>query len=140
MNLSRRSFLIQAGVAAIPMVPGCATIGLATHRVPLAEGKATIQIGDFPELSVVGGGIKIRAGGFADPIFLVHLDQARYIALSAVCTHLGCLVRKRKTSFRCPCHGSAYDLEGNVLRGPAQEPMTRLRTEVDETKVTIFFG
>lgn len=42
-------------------------------------------------------------------------------AVSATCTHLGCTVRWNgaERSWDCPCHGSRFDLDGNVLMGPA---------------------
>ena len=41
--------------------------------------------------------------------------------LVAVCTHLGCVVpwNKAENKFMCPCHGSQYNSEGKVVRGPA---------------------
>jgi len=49
----------------------------------------------------------------------------RNYALKAECTHLGCLVQwdPRGKKFLCPCHGSQYDSEGSVLRGPAPHPL-----------------
>lgn len=44
------------------------------------------------------------------------------------CTHLGCRQKWNpdRGLFECPCHGSEFDLEGNVKRGPATRPMPRL--------------
>jgi Rieske Fe-S protein len=44
------------------------------------------------------------------------------------CTHLGCRQKwnPARGLFECPCHGSEFDLEGNVKRGPATRPMPRL--------------
>ncbi len=39
--------------------------------------------------------------------------------ISNVCTHLGCTVATRENDFKCPCHGSQYDIFGNVIAGPA---------------------
>ena len=40
------------------------------------------------------------------------------------CTHLGCtVVRQADNIFECPCHGSAFDLNGDVLVGPAVSPL-----------------
>jgi len=47
---------------------------------------------------------------------------------SAICPHLGCVVRWNKDaqSFDCPCHGSRFDTEGKVLNGPAKENLKQL--------------
>lgn len=48
-------------------------------------------------------------------------------AISAVCTHLGCIVAAQEEGgFFCPCHGSRFDAEGNVVGGPAPRPLTYL--------------
>lgn len=49
-------------------------------------------------------------------------------ALSPVCTHLGCTVEfnRAETSWDCPCHGSRFDVHGNVLDGPASHPLARV--------------
>lgn len=44
------------------------------------------------------------------------------------CTHLGCKInRQENNNFVCPCHGSRYDLEGNVIQGPATLPLNPLK-------------
>ncbi len=46
-------------------------------------------------------------------------------AVSLRCTHLGCLLRfnAAETSWDCPCHGSRFDVDGEVLEGPAVHPL-----------------
>jgi Rieske Fe-S protein len=58
-------------------------------------------------------------------------------ALSAVCTHTGCLVRRRDEGFSCPCHESAFDAEGESLAGPAPRPLDRLETKVERGRVKV---
>ena len=55
-------------------------------------------------------------------------------ALSAVCTHLGCITRyvSDEGVIACPCHGSKFDLEGNVTHGPAPRPLPWLEVAVDD--------
>lgn len=49
-------------------------------------------------------------------------------SVSAVCTHLGCVVawNEAEESWDCPCHGSRFDAAGNVLQGPAVESLARI--------------
>ncbi|MBI5828610.1 MAG: ubiquinol-cytochrome c reductase iron-sulfur subunit [Chloroflexi bacterium] len=62
------------------------------------------------------------------PAILIH-NASGFSALSLVCTHLGCTVEQKVDGSICPCHGSRYDEQGNVLRGPANRPLRALRVE-----------
>ncbi len=62
---------------------------------------------------------------------LLIAGQGGFTALSLVCTHLGCTVEEYGGEFRCPCHGSRYDAEGNVERGPATKGLRRLKVEIN---------
>ncbi len=53
-----------------------------------------------------------------------------FTALSLVCTHLGCTVETAENGFRCPCHGSRYDGQGKVQKGPARQSLKQLRVEI----------
>jgi glycine/D-amino acid oxidase-like deaminating enzyme/nitrite reductase/ring-hydroxylating ferredoxin subunit len=56
----------------------------------------------------------------------VYRDEAGQLhERSAVCTHLGCAVQwnPAERSWDCPCHGSRFDVDGNVLNGPAHAPL-----------------
>ena len=50
-------------------------------------------------------------------------------ALNLVCTHLGCTVNVTPTELICPCHGSSFDRQGKVLKGPADRSLLRYRVE-----------
>jgi cytochrome b6-f complex iron-sulfur subunit len=50
-------------------------------------------------------------------------------ALDLVCTHLGCTVSVTPRELVCPCHGSVFDWQGNVIRGPANRPLARHKVE-----------
>lgn len=53
--------------------------------------------------------------------------------LSSHCTHLGCKINKTENGrLVCPCHGSEYDLEGKVLKGPAYKNLEKLRSKISE--------
>ena len=60
---------------------------------------------------------------------LVIRRGERLVGLQATCTHLGCIVAWNSATqqVECPCHGALYDLQGQVLRGPAREPLARMQ-------------
>jgi cytochrome b6-f complex iron-sulfur subunit len=53
--------------------------------------------------------------------YLARLEDGGFLALSRTCTHLGCSVPwvGKEMKFACPCHGSAFDITGNVIEAPA---------------------
>ncbi|WP_373296260.1 MULTISPECIES: FAD-dependent oxidoreductase [Streptomyces] len=72
-----------------------------------------------------GGGGVVRTGGRQ---VAVHRDDSgRLHALSARCTHMGCIVafNSAERSWDCPCHGSRFDVDGKVVQGPATKPLER---------------
>jgi cytochrome b6-f complex iron-sulfur subunit len=54
-------------------------------------------------------------------IMVVNLGGMEFVALSAVCTHQGCIISYNHAAgnFPCPCHGSVFSSTGSVLQGPA---------------------
>lgn len=50
-------------------------------------------------------------------------DGNKLAVISTICTHLGCTVGISDTGFACPCHGSRYDQDGNVVGGPAPKAL-----------------
>jgi Rieske Fe-S protein len=65
--------------------------------------------------------------------FYLAADDLGIFALTAVCTHRGCLVLSEgPTGFGCPCHDSAYNFQGEVTEGPAKLPLRHLEVKALE--------
>lgn len=67
-------------------------------------------------------------------VFVVWDGDKGLHALSGTCTHLGCQVRwdLESTRFRCPCHGGAFDAQGQVVEGPPPRPLDRVEIRLDD--------
>ena len=68
------------------------------------------------------GDRKLVQGLKGDATYLITTDSGvKDFAINAVCTHLGCVVpwNKAENKYMCPCHGSQYNPDGKVVRGPA---------------------
>jgi Rieske Fe-S protein len=81
--------------------------------------KLSIDLDQVPKLKEVGGQITIKLE-HEDVLFIRDSEKTVRI-FNAHCTHKGCIVKysKKDNRIECPCHGSQYDLNGNVLKGPA---------------------
>jgi cytochrome b6-f complex iron-sulfur subunit len=71
-------------------------------------------------------------------VFIVSSPKGIAV-LSAVCSHLGCLVNYRKETreFICPCHGGKYDIAGRNIEGPPPAPLTKYPVEVKNGMVMV---
>lgn len=60
-------------------------------------------------------------------------DTGGFFAVSAICPHLGCTIGRQGDGFACPCHGSRFNRQGQVVNGPATTPLTFFEVKGDES-------
>ena len=75
--------------------------------------------------------------------YIVRAKEGYFYAMSAVCTHLGCITgwKSDEGIIACPCHGSRYDKEGNVIAGPAPRPLQRFQISLgDKSELVVDKG
>ena len=128
-SLSRRNFFGRLGAGA------CAIAAIGSGAVTLDYLKPKVLF--EPSTSFIAGTPLDYAEGVVrfqkeKKAFVIGTSGGVY-ALSAVCTHLGCIARYRSDEkvIACPCHGSRFDLEGNVIHGPAPRPLPWLDVAED---------
>jgi len=96
-------------------------------------GKTTVKKAEIP----VGDSKDIIVNN--TPAIIINVPDKGFIALSKVCTHLGCLVEYDKPGKRllCPCHAGVYSLAGNVLSGPPPKPLQKYPVKVEGEDIVI---
>lgn len=74
-------------------------------------------------------------------VWAVKQSDQRVIVFSPICTHLGCGYRwdVQDREFKCPCHGSVYDVTGRVLAGPAPRPLDELPAKIENGKLLVIY-
>lgn len=104
-----------------------------------------LSFAKYPKLANVGGSQIVTAKGYSDPvcggnlIIVVQPTAGKFVAFSASCTHACCQVGYAPTAkeFACPCHGSTFDLTGQVTGGPAPSPLPKLPVCADACGVYV---
>lgn len=67
--------------------------------------------------------------------FIVVKSNERIKIFSSKCTHLGCRINNSLNDvFICPCHGSKFNSDGEVLKGPALKKLNELKYRIDKSK------
>lgn len=74
-----------------------------------------------------------------NPVLLIRVNQTEWRALSAVCTHLSCIVQYQTERARiwCACHNGVYNLQGQVVSGPPPRPLELYAVHIREDEVVI---
>jgi cytochrome b6-f complex iron-sulfur subunit len=139
---SRREFLATclhsiAGLAIVgsiaPLVTGCGSNSITGIDSNFqATYDVSSLVSDSTALVTSGN------GGDGFPIIIVRQSATSFIALSTQCTHESCQVDppQGKMIF-CSCHGSKFDLSGNVMQGPARTALYKYSTTYDATARTV---
>jgi Rieske Fe-S protein len=113
---------------------------LCTPTLPApVGGTVTLPLIDYPSLRTPAGFVVGQPDGFADTLIVVRVDASTVIADSAVCTHMGCKVgwAAARDRFECPCHGSVYAPDGNVINGPATQPLQSYPAQLGADAVVV---
>lgn len=125
---SRRRFCQVAGVSACAVAAGGTGILTADFLQPrvLFEPPTRFVLG--PPDSVAIGSVLTEQ---TQKVYIIR-SQAGFRALSSICTHLGCITRYQPDEkvIACPCHGSRFNLEGEVIAGPAPRALDQYEIDV----------
>ncbi len=124
-QVPRRRFLdwlLAGGLAAWGLgflAPVLFYVWPAQRRGPATQTVSAGKEGDFKDFQAK----MVALSGH--PVILIRTPQG-FRAFSAICTHLGCVVKWDPENRRiaCPCHAGYFDLNGRVISGPPPRPLT----------------
>ncbi len=133
LTLTRRNLFSSAllGWGAFATAGGVGTLGLVRFLFPNVSFEPPQVFKCLPPNSF--GKDKVdESWKESNAVWIVN-TEGYIIAISTVCTHLGCTPNWRESDnkFKCPCHGSGYYKNGINFEGPTPRPLERFKIYVD---------
>jgi cytochrome b6-f complex iron-sulfur subunit len=124
------------GCGGSPAGPSSSAPPLSTINAAVTGNTIRLTIDASSPLAGVGSAAQVQA--MAATYLVVRISQESFNAMTAICTHEGCTVNGYESqTFVCPCHGSRYNTNGGVVRGPASSPLRQFATRLDGDVLTI---
>jgi Rieske Fe-S protein len=156
MKLSRREFFIKSAGAIVvvsssgligSIVTSCSsnptdpinTTPLSTIQGTVVNNEITVTLTSSP-IANKNTRALVEYNNGNGAVLVEHNSDDTYKALSGICTHQSCLVSAFDGSnsvFVCPCHGSQFDLNGNVKKGPANTKLKTYSTRIENNSLVI---
>lgn len=136
MKKDRREFIRQAaalgcGMALAPLLlQGCKSVQYV--KPEQTEDGLVVAASELEE----HGFVVLESETLQAPVYLTR-HEGKLIALEMLCTHKACTLRASRTVLSCDCHGSEFNRKGEVLQGPAREPLRTFEVEESQGKLII---
>ncbi|OGF53353.1 MAG: hypothetical protein A2Z21_07910 [Candidatus Fraserbacteria bacterium RBG_16_55_9] len=131
----RRLLTGSLWVGLLSLLGGMMAFIFPPARQAFNPGRLSLRVGSVRDFAV-GQGKQVLFDG--RPVWVLYLPQG-FVALSAVCTHQGCIVTwdEKRHLLNCPCHAGVFDASGNVVAGLPLRPLPRWRVEIVGDEVFI---
>jgi cytochrome b6-f complex iron-sulfur subunit len=133
LQVTRRGLFGSAflGWGAFLTASGVGTIGLVRFLFPNVSFEPPPKFPTAPPQSFAPNSVS-ETWKETNAVWIANVE-GRILAISTVCTHLGCTPNwlASENKFKCPCHGSGYDMKGVNFEGPTPRPLERFALSVN---------
>ncbi len=124
VNLSERRTFLGILLGGVGLVVSAAAAWPVWRFLAPSSGEGALE-----KISILRDQISLEQAHFfsfhGKPAVVLQVIPGQFAAFSAVCTHLGCVIKwvPEQQEFLCPCHAGRFSVEGKVLGGPPPEPL-----------------
>jgi Rieske Fe-S protein len=140
MQIERRKFLESACKACLLAGAGFLITDLTACspsaniiKLPIIQNSVQLPLADFAKDSMQ----IVRPEGWFYDIAVRKTATDQYEALLLECTHQQNQLILHSNGFKCTLHGSQFNLEGQVVKGPAELSLKQFRTSIDQGHLVI---
>jgi Rieske Fe-S protein len=135
MRTNRRTFICRS-MQWIALSSGALHAKELFGQEKQSRAIATLKISDHPVLEKIGGFVLLEDTP-AGELLIVRTAENGFASLSNVCPHRQCHVRVISPSLiRCPCHQSAYKIDGSYISGPSKASLKKFGTRIEGDIIT----
>jgi len=143
VNACHAATLMAFGSALSTILQGCSSedplsssANLPKIQATAVSGAITLAIDASSTLATVGNAAQVQYG--SGTLLVARTAQDTFAAVTALCTHQSCTITGYSNQiYTCPCHGSQFDTNGQVRKGPANSALRKYQTGFANDQLTI---
>lgn len=132
LSSSCKICLLGAAGFSLTQIVSCATTS-SVYKTNITNGDLNVPLNLFEKSSLQ----IVRPAGWYYDVAVQKNDDNSYTALLLQCTHQQNQLTPTGTGYHCSLHGSDFDKQGNVRKGPAEEPLHHFETSVNNNLVSV---
>jgi nitrite reductase/ring-hydroxylating ferredoxin subunit len=125
--MNRRQFVLTVAAASVACACG------SSDHAHGAEASGPVDAGAITDYPRDGAYDKLAK---EKRVMLIRQGDRLY-ATTATCTHRNCVLKSVGGDMRCGCHGSRFSLDGNVIKGPARDPLPRYAISSNNGRIAV---
>ncbi len=139
--MERRTFLkdtcqvclLGAAGFILPQIGSCSSAKYSVYKAAINNKTIEVPLTQFATSALQ----IVRPNGWYRDIAVQKKDDGTYSALLLECTHQENALTVTGNGYHCNLHGSEFDRNGNVRKGPAETPLTHYETTIQPTALII---
>lgn len=125
--------MLGAAALLLPHLSGCSPAAYNVFKTDIKNNLIELPLEAFEKSTLQ----YVRPRGWQYDIAVHRKADGTYAALLMQCTHMDNQLRPMQNGFTCSLHGSQYDADGAVVKGPAEKEMKKYSTSVDNNFLII---